>query len=154
MSNCCFRNVVHGSIQILGISDSFGEAILPSYVDVKDNKFISCRNVDVSIFSYGSSGHGVPGNIHHINVINNYFHNSYNHSIKVRAASDVIVSHNLMHSISKTNGQYMHIMESKDCAFEHNKFIVSNGEIPDSILAIEGELENITDYENTAEIFN
>lgn len=154
ISNCCFRNVVHGSIQILGISDSFGEAILPSYVDVKDNKFISCRNVDVSIFSYGSSGHGVPGNIHHINVINNYFHNSYNHSIKVRAASDVIVSHNLMHSISKTNGQYMHIMESKDCAFEHNKFIVSNGEIPDSILAIEGELENITDYENTAEIFN
>ena len=154
ISNCCFRNVIHGPIQILGIIDSFGEAVLPAHVTVKDNKFLNCRSTDVSIFSYGNTGHGVPGNIHHIKVMNNYFRNSYNHSIRVTAASDVEVHNNLMHSTSKTNGQFMYIKESKDTIFEHNKYIASSGTLPESILVIDGELENITDIDNTAELFN
>ena len=39
ISNCCFRNIIHGPIQILGVRDIFGEAILPDHVVVKNNKF-------------------------------------------------------------------------------------------------------------------
>ena len=154
ISNCCFRNVVHGPIQVLGIVDVFGEAILPCNVVIKNNKFLNNRGLDVSIFSYGNTGKGVPGNIHHIDVINNYFRTISDYCIKVQSASDINVSNNLMYATAKLDNKYMRVENSKDCRFTHNKYITTNGQAPESILVIDGELENITNENNTSEVFN
>ncbi len=154
ISNCCFRNVIHGPIQILGIVDVFGEAILPCNVVIKNNKFMNNRGIDVSIFSYGSTGQGVPGNIHHIDVINNYFRTISNYCIKVLSASDINVRDNLMYATNKGDNYFMRVDNSKDCGFIHNKYIATSGQAPSSILDIRGDLENITNEDNTAEVFN
>ena len=89
--------------------------------------FINNRGIDVSIFSYGSTGNGVPGNIHHIDVINNYFRTISNYCIKVLSASDINVRDNLMYATNKGDNYFMRVDNSKDCGFIHNKYITTHG---------------------------
>ena len=154
ISNCCFRNVIHGPIQALGIIDVFGEAILPCDVVIKNNKFINNRNDDVSLFSYGNTGKGVPGNIHHFTITNNYFRTLADYCIKLLSTSDITITNNLMYATNKGDGRFMRVQNSKDCNFTHNRFITTNLNTPESILLIDDDAENITDVENVSESFN
>lgn len=154
ISNCCFRNVIHGPIQVLGIVDVFGEAILPCNVVIKNNKFINNRSIDISLFSYGSSGEGLPGNIHHIDIFNNYFRTFTNYCVELYSTSDIHVTNNLMHGINKVDDKLMRVKNSKNCSFAHNRYISTRNYVPESLLVIDGDLENITNQDNVLEIFN
>ena len=96
----------------------------------------------------------MPGNIHHIDIINNYFHTISDYCVKVLSASDINVKDNLMYGTNKGDDRFMHVQNSKDCEFSHNKYIATKGQIPSSILVIKGDLENITDNDNIAELLN
>ena len=154
ISNCCFRNVIHGPIQVLSVVDVFNEAILPCNVTIKNNKFINNQSTDINVFAYGSSGQGVPGNIHDIDIVNNYFRTYLGYCLTLYSTSKINVNNNLMFDSNKADNNLMKIKNSKDCVISHNRYISKTENLPESILLIEGEQENITNQENILETLN
>lgn len=94
IENCTFQNVVMGAVQVLSVNDQFREAIVPANIVMKDNKFLSNRSGDISVFAYGSSG-AVPGTIFNVDIENNYFYNGKGLPVNIRACKDVDIQNNL-----------------------------------------------------------
>ncbi len=154
ISNCCFRNIVHGAIQVLGVRDIFGEAILPDNILIANNKFFNNSGHDIHLFSYGSSGRGAIGNIHHCQITNNYLNGSIDYAVRLSATDEIDVNNNLVYAIVKANNRIFSIDTSANARFRNNKYIITRGVTPDSLLTINGEIEGLIDENNTSEIFN
>lgn len=154
ISNCCFRNIVHGAIQVLGVRDIFGEAILPDNILIANNKFFNNSGHDIHLFSYGSSGRGAIGNIHHCQITNNYLNGSIDYAVRLSATDEIDVNNNLVYAIVKANNRIFYVDTSANARFRNNKYIITRGATPDSLLTINGEIEGLIDENNTSEIFN
>ncbi len=101
VSNCTFRNVLHGAIQILSVADIFAEGIMPRDVTVKNNKFLQNTVTDVNVFTWGPSG-TAPGTIRGINILNNFFYGSASCAVHMLGAGDSTVSGNLFADVAAT----------------------------------------------------
>lgn len=150
ISNCCFRNICHGPIQIFSVRDVFGEAIMPYKVVVKDNKFFENYYSDINVFSYGTKGpsQGVIGNIKDITITNNYIRNSFGSGISVTTCGDSIVSNNLIHLSSKLTNTGITISKSRNIQVTNNALIVDNEDRNVSLLYVEVDCEDVTEEGN------
>ncbi len=101
ISNCTFRNIVHGAIQILSVADVFAEGIIPRDVVVKNNKFLGNAIEDVHIFTWGRGG-TTSGTITNVTVQNNYFDfggtNTY--PVDILGGGEIEVSGNLFDNLA------------------------------------------------------
>jgi len=86
ISNCTFRNVLMGSVQLIGVGDSNAEAIIPQDIKIKNNKFLTCKGVDITITSFGTDGKITTGAINNIEVFNNLFYSPRSLAINFQGA--------------------------------------------------------------------
>ncbi len=98
ISNCTFKDIVHGAIQILSVADIFAEGIMPRDVVVKDNKFLGNSIEDVHIFTWGRGG-TTPGTIRNVTVQNNFFHGTGYYPVDILGGGDITVANNLFSDI-------------------------------------------------------
>lgn len=100
ISNCTFRNIVHGAIQILSVADMFAEGVMPRDVVVKNNKFLGNAIEDVHIFTWGRGG-TTSGTITGVTVENNYFsfESTTAYPVDILGGGDITVSDNLFDNL-------------------------------------------------------
>ncbi len=98
ISNCTFRNIVHGAIQILSVADIFAEGIMPRDVVVKNNKFLGNSIEDVHIFTWGRGG-TTPGTIRNVTVENNFFSGTGKYPVDILGGGEITVANNLFSEI-------------------------------------------------------
>lgn len=153
ISNCCFRNIIHGAIQVLGVRDYFGEAILPNDIVIKNNKFFNNYGNDIHVFSYGSSGQGVAGNIHTVAITNNFICNARDYAIRLLSTKDINVADNLIYA-ETTSERIMVLNTSDTVTFRHNRYLVLSGALPTSIIKVESGVTNLTREDNVSEYAN
>jgi len=98
ISNCTFRNVVMGAIQVLSVTDIFREAIVPQNIKIYNNKFINNYD-DISVFSYGSNGpsKAVADTILNTEISNNYFYDGIGTAVYLLGNGHTSVENNLFH---------------------------------------------------------
>lgn len=102
IKNCTFMNVVMGAVQVLGVEDTFKEAIVPNNVKIYNTKFLQCYD-DLSIFTYGSNG-SIPNTLKNVDVYNNFFYKGKGTTLWIRGSGDLDINNNLFYeSDSKTN---------------------------------------------------
>jgi hypothetical protein len=92
-----FRNVMHGTICIFTIRDSFNEGICPNNVQVINNKFLG-GTAGVIFYNYGTSGSGTPGTLKNMKVDNNFFYGT-TATVDIKYTADSSVSNNLFYNI-------------------------------------------------------
>ncbi|MCI2068545.1 MAG: hypothetical protein LKJ88_03105 [Bacilli bacterium] len=124
ITNCCFRNVVMGAIQILGIYDVFGEGILPTNITLSGNKFIK-NSGDISIFTYGSSSTASSCSIHDIQINNNFFYDTMDQSSNVLGGRNVSFNNNLFYFDRKAASPFIRINQTIDSDFSNNLGVFS-----------------------------
>lgn len=92
-----FRNIMHGTICIFTIRDSFNEGICPNNVQVINNKFLG-GTAGVIFYNYGTSGVGTPGTLKNMKVDNNFFYGT-TATVDIKNTADSSVSNNLFYNI-------------------------------------------------------
>ncbi len=119
--NCTFQNVVMGAIQVLSVTDTFREAIVPQDIKIENCKFIS-NSDDISVFAYGSKGTGssIEDTIRNIEINNNLFYNTKGKAIWLLANGNTNIHHNLFYYPSKNNQIKVLMQKSKEIYFEDN----------------------------------
>lgn len=122
ISNCTFQNVVMGAIQVLSVADQFREAIVPQNIVIKNNKFLTNKGRDISIFAYGSKGANasIPGTIDNVLVENNYFYNGESDAIYALACGNLNILNNLFNYDNKTTNQAINLTTSSTINVENN----------------------------------
>ena len=124
ITNCCFRNVVMGAIQILGIYDVFGEGILPTNIILSGNKFIK-NSRDISVFTYGSSETAASCSIHDIQINNNFFYDTMGQSSNVLGGRNVSFNNNLFYFDRSAASPLLSIKQTIDSDFSDNLAVFS-----------------------------
>ncbi len=121
ITNCIFQNVVMGAIQVLSVTDSFREAIVPQDITIENCKFIS-NSEDISVFAYGSNGQAssVAGTIKGITITNNLFYNTIYRSMWLLAVGDANITNNLYYYPSKNAATKVKMETSSNITFENN----------------------------------
>ena len=128
ISNCTFRNVVMGAIQVLAVTDMFREAIVPQNIKIFNNKFI--RNYDdISVFSYGSAGapHAVSDTILNTEIRNNYFCDGNGTAVYLLGNGHTSVESNLFHYPEKSP-ELISVINSNDIAIKNNTVYCKNSQ--------------------------
>lgn len=123
IENCTFQNIVHDTLQILSVPSSFGEGIVPRNVTVRNNKFITCNQSHINLFSWAPSGGKSAGTIRDVYVTNNYFYNSISPSIQISTGGDLNIHNNLFDTIGsvQANNRYnIWVSVSEDVVIRDN----------------------------------
>ncbi len=118
ISNCTFRNIVHGAIQILSVADIFAEGIMPRDVVVKDNKFLGNSIEDVHIFTWGRGG-TTPGTIRNVTVQNNFFSGTSRYPVDILGGGEITVENNLFSNVRGVKNSVI-IRTSTDITVKNN----------------------------------
>ncbi len=118
ISNCTFRNIVHGAIQILSVADVFAEGIMPRDVVVKNNKFLGNAIEDVHIFTWGRGG-TTPGTIRNVTVTNNYFGGTGAYPVDILGGGAITVEANLFAPVRGVRSAVM-VRKSLDITVRNN----------------------------------
>ncbi len=92
-----FRNVMHGTICIFTIRDSFNEGICPNNIQVINNKFLG-GTAGVIFYNYGESQAGTPGTLKNMKVNNNFFYGT-TATVDIKYTADSSVCNNLFYNI-------------------------------------------------------
>ena len=146
ITNCTFRNVVMGAIQVLAVNDSFKEAIVPSDIKIENNKFLTNRGGDLSVFAYGNStSNCVTGTIKNIEIKNNYFFNGSGTPLWLLANGNTNVINNLFHYSKRTTALIMNIRTSNDVTVQNNVFYTS---LDIATMEISNDCTNVTNKDN------
>ena len=146
ITNCTFRNVVMGAIQVLAVNDSFKEAIVPSDIKIENNKFLTNRGGDLSVFAYGNStSNCVTNTIKNIDIKNNYFFNGSGTPLWLLANGNTNVINNLFYYSKRTTALIMNIRTSNDVTVQNNVFYTS---LDIATIEISNDCTNVTNKDN------
>lgn len=128
ISNCTFRNVVMGAIQVLAVTDMFREAIVPQNVRIFNNKFINNYD-DLSVFSYGSSGapNAVADTILNTEIKNNYFYDGKGNAVYLLGNGHTSVENNLFH-YEERSPELISVINSNDISIKNNTLCCKNSQ--------------------------
>lgn len=102
ITNCTFLNVVMGAVQVLGVGDSFKEAIVPEDVVISNCKFIQ-NVVDISVFTHDGNGDSTTGTLKNVTIENNFFYRSLATTINLLGVGDINVLNNLFYEKNEKN---------------------------------------------------
>lgn len=128
ISNCTFRNVVMGAIQVLSITDVYREAIVPQNIKIYNNKFIN--NYDnISVFSYGSNGpsNAVANTILNTEIRNNYFYDDRGNAMYLLGNGHTSVENNLFH-YQNVSPKLISVNISNDILIKNNTLCCKNSQ--------------------------
>lgn len=102
IKNCTFSNVNMGAIQILGVDDTFKEAIVPENVKVYNTKFLNCWD-DLHVFTWDKNGDSTMGTLKNVDIFNNFFYHDTGTTMKLKGVGNINVMSNLFYESSSKN---------------------------------------------------
>ncbi len=118
IKNCTFSNVNMGAIQILGVDDTFKEAIVPENVKVYNTKFLNCWD-DLHIFTWDKNGNSTIGTLKNVDVYNNFFYHDTGNTLRLKGVGNINVNDNLFYENSSKNYS-CNIDYAKDVTLKNN----------------------------------
>ncbi len=118
IKNCTFSNVNMGAIQILGVDDTFKEAIVPENVKVYNTKFLNCWD-DLHIFTWDKNGNSTIGTLKNVDVYNNFFYHDVGNTLRLKGVGNINVNDNLFYENSSKNYS-CNIDYAKDVTLKNN----------------------------------
>ena len=123
ISNCTFMNIVHGSINVLSVHDSFMEGHMPGDVVIKNCKFINNNWPDVYVYTWGSGGQDSVsrGVIKNITDENNFFAGQSGIAVSFWGVGESQIKNNLFAFLNYPNA--ISIAHSKDVTVADNLLV-------------------------------
>lgn len=146
IKGCTFENVNMGAVQVLGVDDTFKEAIVPQDITLSGNKFLNCWD-DLSIFTYDEDGVATPGTLKNVNVTNNLFYHGTGTTLWLRGTGNVKVEDNLFYeNLGKSYS--CRIQDSQDIEFNNNAYYFDQRNTGYNFLSSASSNTNVTSSGN------
>ncbi len=147
IKNCTFSNVNMGAIQILGVDDTFKEAIVPENIKVYNTKFLNCWD-DLQVFTFDASGNSTAGTLKNVEIYNNLFYHDTGTSLYMKGVGDVRVHDNLFYE--KPSKSYScRVDYASDVTIENNAYYFGEKVLSYSFVSQTANNQNISIRENT-----
>lgn len=102
IKNCTFSNVNMGAIQILGVDDTFKEAIVPENVKVYNTKFLNCWD-DLQVFTWDKNSNSTMGTLKNVDIFNNFFYHGTGTTLRLKGVGNINITNNLFYESSAKN---------------------------------------------------
>ncbi len=142
IKNCTFSNVNMGAIQILGVDDTFKEAIVPENIKVFNTKFLNCWD-DLQVFTWDKSGNSTMGTLKNVDIYNNFFYHDTGNTLRLKGVGNINVTNNLFYESSSKN--YSCVIDyAQDVTLKDNSTYFDKSKIGYNFASKTSNNENIT----------
>lgn len=106
IENNSFINVAHAAIFVHSVFDFFNEAMVPSDIVIRGNKFINGNYLfghagEISVFANSDLSTAPPATIKNIEISNNFFSKNGNAAISLASSSQSKILSNLFHNSAR-----------------------------------------------------
>lgn len=147
IKNCTFSNVNMGAIQILGVDDTFKEAIVPENIKVLNTKFLNCWD-DLQVFTWDKNGNSTIGTLKNVDIYNNFFYHDTGNTLRLKGVGNINVTNNLFYESSSKN--YSCVIDyAQDVALKDNSTYFDTNKIGYNFASQSSNNENVTLENNT-----
>ena len=146
IKNCTFMNVNMGAVQVLGVGDSFSEAIIPQDISIYNCKFLNswdnCRN-----FTYGYDGKTFPRTLLDLEIYNNFFYNGVGVDTYLLGVGDAEVRNNFYYKDSasaiNSTSNLIELSYSDNVSIKDNRAMIINSDKEINFIKQGDSLSNI-----------
>ncbi len=146
IKNCTFSNVNMGAIQILGVDDTFKEAIVPENIKVYNTKFLNCWD-DLQVFTFDANGNSTAGTLKNVEIYNNFFYHDTGNSLYMKGVGDVRVHDNLFYE-KPTKSYSCRVDYASDVTIENNAYYFGENVLSYNFVSQTANNQNISVREN------
>lgn len=147
IKNCTFSNVNMGAVQILGVDDTFKEAIVPQDIQVLNTKFLSCWD-DLQVFTWDAKGVATSGTLKDVTIQNNFFYHGTGNSLRLKGVGNISVKNNLFYEQSVKNYSCK-IDNAEDVTLEGNSTYFGENKVGYNFASVASTTQNIIQKDNS-----
>lgn len=136
-----------GAVQILGVDDTFKEAIVPQDIQVLNTKFLSCWD-DLQVFTWDAKGVATSGTLKDVTIQNNFFYHGTGNSLRLKGVGNISVKNNLFYEQSVKNYSCK-IDNAEDVTLEGNSTYFGENKVGYNFASVASTTQNIIQKDNS-----